>query len=613
MPQQDSSPRIENTLESMASADESLRPVIDQYEKLGRPLSMLTVVNAAERTENARPEWLGGTNILVHLDDRTIPMFSAFGPESVVGASVATNKTLTRELLTAAGVPVPAGKTVASADEAVAVQREIGAPVVLKPVGGGMGRGVTVNVIDPEDIRQAYEYATREDSTVLVEQYIAGYEYRIHATPARPIAAFRRLLPNVTGDGVSTVKALVELKNEKRKLHPTTAHYPIPIDDVAEGFLQRSGLSWDAVPEQGQYVVVRDVNGLTSGGDSEACFATMSEATKQAAADAVAAIPGMAWGGVDIIEDDFTGLPYVIEVNTQASYQGASFPVYGERMDVGGELWKEIYAQSSPNVTEDPIVPQPLADGPRLLVEEDYPGTGKVSIGALMRRDLEKQGYSIENRNRWVWTAQKDGGPEHWLVGTGTTRDQIVATFPLRKRRIWRSLLMSAGLPLPTGRFARTPEALRAFQEKMGGTVAVFPAGKHVSNGESTVLRAGKEMDPVRFASRSEWYVIERKPAIRLRVIASNERAMVVIHRFPTQGEVSAEAIECASVLAVQAVRAMPQRRWAAVDIAVTGSSTEGSSAGTCYIEEMSIRPNFRRRELIVAGSMEDVFNEILS
>lgn len=35
MPQQDSSPRIENTLESMASADESLRPVIDQYEKLG--------------------------------------------------------------------------------------------------------------------------------------------------------------------------------------------------------------------------------------------------------------------------------------------------------------------------------------------------------------------------------------------------------------------------------------------------------------------------------------------------------------------------------------------------------------------------------------------------
>ena len=91
MPQQDSSPRIENTLESMASADESLRPVIDQYEKLGRPLSMLTVVNAAERTENARPEWLGGTNILVHLDDRTIPMFSAFGPESVVGASVATN------------------------------------------------------------------------------------------------------------------------------------------------------------------------------------------------------------------------------------------------------------------------------------------------------------------------------------------------------------------------------------------------------------------------------------------------------------------------------------------------------------------------------------------
>lgn len=173
---------------------------------------------------------------------------------------------------------------------------------------------------------------------------------------------------------------------------------------------------------------------------------------------------------------------------------------------------------------------------------------------------------------------------------------------------------------MPSGRFVRRLEGLHKFQTSVGGAVAVLPAGKHASNGEGIVLRAGQEMEPERFASHTQWYVIERRPATRLRVFASNERAMAVTNRFPAQGTVSDEAIECASVLAVQAVRAMPQRRWAAVDIAVVDApaaavagQSESSAVDGCYIEDMAFRPNFRRSELLVAGSMKDVIDEILS
>jgi acetyl-CoA carboxylase, biotin carboxylase subunit len=79
----------------------------------------------------------------------------------------------------AANVPVVPGGAVASADEAMALGRSIGAPLLVKAVGGGGGRGMK-RVERLEDLPAAVELASAEagaafgDARVYLERFIAS-------------------------------------------------------------------------------------------------------------------------------------------------------------------------------------------------------------------------------------------------------------------------------------------------------------------------------------------------------------------------------------------------------------------------------------------------------
>src|SRR5690606_13700733 len=61
---------------------------------------------------------------------------------SQLAVDLAADKQRTREVLAAAGIPVPRGTEVRTAEEAVAAARRLGGPVVTKPLDGNHGRGV---------------------------------------------------------------------------------------------------------------------------------------------------------------------------------------------------------------------------------------------------------------------------------------------------------------------------------------------------------------------------------------------------------------------------------------------------------------------------------------
>ena len=74
---------------------------------------------------------------------------------SAIAESIAQDKQLTKELLHAAGVPVPTGRPVADYEDACAAMREIGGAVVVKPQDGNQGKGVAVNIDSIEHLRVA--------------------------------------------------------------------------------------------------------------------------------------------------------------------------------------------------------------------------------------------------------------------------------------------------------------------------------------------------------------------------------------------------------------------------------------------------------------------------
>ncbi|HYD36086.1 MAG TPA: hypothetical protein VEA60_00635, partial [Allosphingosinicella sp.] len=140
---------------------------------------------------------------------------SITGRTSLVAADLAGDKAMTKRLLDESGVPVPRGAVVRDVDEAVRAARRLRYPLVVKPLDGNHGRGVTIGVENEEQLRfgfgEARAQAKRGD--VIVEQYFPGNDHRILVVGGRMIAVAERIPARVVGDGISTIRRLVEEVN----------------------------------------------------------------------------------------------------------------------------------------------------------------------------------------------------------------------------------------------------------------------------------------------------------------------------------------------------------------------------------------------------------------
>ncbi|MCW5640229.1 MAG: ATP-grasp domain-containing protein, partial [Rubrivivax sp.] len=151
-----------------------------------------------------------------------------------VAESIAQDKDLTKRLLAAAGVPVPRGRPVKDLEDGWAAAQALGLPVVVKPRDGNQGKGVTVNIVDREHFDAAYR-AADEIGEVMVEQFLPGHDFRLLVVGDKLVAAARRDPPYVVGDGVHTVRELVDKVNAdpRRGDGHATSLTRIRLDDIA--------------------------------------------------------------------------------------------------------------------------------------------------------------------------------------------------------------------------------------------------------------------------------------------------------------------------------------------------------------------------------------------
>ena len=179
---------------------------------------------------------------------------------SAIAETISRDKDLTKELISSVGVPVPEGREVDSADDAWDAAEDIGVPVVVKPTDGNHGRGVFIDLTTKEEVAKAYAIAVEEGSGVLVERSIQGIEHRLLVVGGKLVAANRSDLITVTGDGKSTVQALIDSQVNIDPRRGTTELHPlsiIKIDTAARIELERQGLSGDSVPAKDREVLIQ--------------------------------------------------------------------------------------------------------------------------------------------------------------------------------------------------------------------------------------------------------------------------------------------------------------------------------------------------------------------
>ncbi|CAM3779168.1 cyanophycin synthetase [Bordetella sputigena] len=269
---------------------------------------------------------------------------------NAISEAIAQDKDLTKMLLAAAGVPVPLGRTASSAEDAWAAARELGGPVVVKPRDGSQGRGVAVNIETQERITAAYAAAAEISDDVIVERYIPGHDFRLLVVGDTLVAAARRDPPQVSGDGVHTVRELIDQVNQDplRGDGHATSLTKIRIDDIAIATLAKQGYDVDSVPPPGARVVLRNNANLSTGGSATD---VTDEVHPELAARAVTAarMIGLDLCGVDVVAETMH-LPLeeqrgaIVEINAAPGLRMHLTPSFGKGRAVGEAIIANMFA-----------------------------------------------------------------------------------------------------------------------------------------------------------------------------------------------------------------------------------------------------------------------------
>ena len=100
----------------------------------------------------------------------------------VLGSAMAMHKAVAKTIYRAAGIPTPAGITLARGGEIAAqaarITREVGLPCVIKPANEGSTIGITI-ARAADELPPALALAARYDAELVVEQFISGVEISV--------------------------------------------------------------------------------------------------------------------------------------------------------------------------------------------------------------------------------------------------------------------------------------------------------------------------------------------------------------------------------------------------------------------------------------------------
>ena len=268
---------------------------------------------------------------------------------SAIAESISSDKDLTKRLLTQCGIPVPEGQIVETADQAWAAAQDIGMPVVVKPLDGNRGWGVSLDVNTEDGVRKAWVAADKEGSGVLVERYVRGDEHRILVVGDRVVAATRGETACVVGDGQSTVEQLIDSQINIDPRRGDAEGYPLDIirlhsarGEMSLLEIQRQGLEPNSVPAKDRVVVVQRNGNLNND------VTDLVHPDVAAVATLAARVVGLDIAGIDIVTQDISRpleetQGAIIEVNAGPGLLMHVKPAVGQPRPVGKAIVEHLF------------------------------------------------------------------------------------------------------------------------------------------------------------------------------------------------------------------------------------------------------------------------------
>lgn len=333
---------------------DELKRIRNIVQRFGLGPSTQAIVNAA--TERGIPVTRIGNGSIIQLGygkyqkkmEGTLP-----DTTSCISVDIACDKAITKELLDQSGIPVPKGVLCYTLNEALEVSRYIEFPLVVKPLNGNQGKGVSMKIQSEDELINAFEIASRISQGVLVEEYVRGNDYRILVVGNQVAAAAHRIPAYVIGDGKHSIEQLVEIRNrqENRGDGHEKSLTKIVIDDISINLLKKNGFTPESIPKKGLRVYLKYNGNLSTGGEAIDCTDKVHPFNQELAIRA-ARIIGLDIAGVDITCPNISkplerGKGAIIEVNASPGIRMHLNPSKGKGRSVGNTIVDMLFPTES--------------------------------------------------------------------------------------------------------------------------------------------------------------------------------------------------------------------------------------------------------------------------
>ncbi len=268
---------------------------------------------------------------------------------SSIGVELACDKEDTKFLLQASEVPVPRGEIIRRESSLEEACRYVGYPLVVKPIDGNHGRGITVGVENYEEAVVAFKEAKEVSDRVIIEKMIIGEDYRLLVINHQLVAAAKRTPANVVGNGVNTVQELIDIVNSdpRRGYGHENVLTQITTNALTKTIIAAAGYTLESVLPDGNRLVLKDTANLSTGGTAQDVTDIVHPANVSMA-ERISKIIDLDICGIDIMTTDIsqpltdTG-GAVLEVNAAPGFRMHLAPTEGLPRNVAAPVVDKLF------------------------------------------------------------------------------------------------------------------------------------------------------------------------------------------------------------------------------------------------------------------------------
>lgn len=285
--------------------------VIAEMQKRGIKVELFD-----EENEIIKAELNGHIEYLIDRDSSIMPYNMSI---------IAGNKFYTKRILKENNINVPEGKIFNVDDKRNIIDyiTNLNYSVVIKPVFGSHGYDIFMDVKTIEEIYYALDIIMEHNGNcpVLIEEFFNANEYRVFYTKKDDYAVLWRKPAHIIGNGINTIKELIEIENYRRMNPKINTMCEIYHDEVMDFYFEKNNIKYNDILEKDKELQVRPNSNIALGGTPIDKTDIIHPSVLEICKNILKSFPGVPYLGIDFMTKDISQKQTfdtyrIIEVNT---------------------------------------------------------------------------------------------------------------------------------------------------------------------------------------------------------------------------------------------------------------------------------------------------------